>query len=304
MSTSTLDLSQVGKPGRRFEHAYTWKDCVLYALGVGARLPDELPFLYEQRGPKVLPTFAVAPALPSMADAISRVRANFAQVLHGEQSIVLHRPIPPQGTLGTTATVTGIYDKGKAALIMVECRTEDAQGAHLFDTVWSIFVRGAGGFGGERGPASREVAQPGRPPDFEVTEVTTAEQAALYRLSGDLNPLHIAPEFARAVGFERPILHGLCTYGHAGRAILRHACGGDPARLRSFTARFSGVVMPGDALTTRGWRMDAASEPGAPGSHVIEVTRPDGTAVLTHGLAEVTPAAHTSPGEPKPIETP
>lgn len=286
MSTSALDLTQVGKPGRPFEHAYTWKDCVLYALGVGARLPDELPFLYEGRGPRVLPTFAVVPALPSMADAAARARVSFAHVLHGEQKTLLHRPIPPQGTLRTTATVTGIYDKGKAALVMVECRTVDGQDAPLFDTVWSLFVRGAGGFGGERGPAAREVERPaGRPPDFEATEVTTPEQAALYRLSGDLNPLHIEPEFARAAGFERPILHGLCTYGHAGRAILRHACGGDPARLRSFTARFSGVVTPGDALTTRGWRTDAT---GTQGTHVIEVTRADGTAVLTHGVAEVT----------------
>jgi acyl dehydratase len=285
--TSALDLTQVGKPGRPFAHTYTWKDCVLYALGVGARLPDELPFLYEQRGPRVLPTFAVVPALVSMADAIARARASFAHALHGEQSIILHRPIPPQGTLSTTATITGIYDKGKAALILVECRTVDAQGAPLFDTVWSIFVRGAGGFGGERGPAAREVELTGgRPPDFEVTEATTPEQAALYRLSGDVNPLHIAPEFAAAVGFERPILHGLCTYGHAGRAILRHACGGDPARLRSFTARFAGVVLPGDTLTTRGWRTDTTR---GPGTHVINVTRADGTAVLTHGVAEVTP---------------
>jgi acyl dehydratase len=279
-----LDLSQVGKPGRPFEFAYTWKDCVLYALGVGARLPDELPFLYEQRGPKVLPTFAVVPAFQSMFEALTRVRANFAQVLHGEQAITLHRPIPAHGTLSTTATVTGIHDKGKAALILIECRTVDGQGAPLFDNVSSIFLRGAGGFGGDRGPAAREVAPPeGQPPDFEITETTSPEQAALYRLSGDLNPLHIAPEVARAVGFERPILHGLCTYGHAGRAILRHACGGDPARLRSFAARFAGAVLPGDALTTRGWRNES-------GAYVIQVTRADGTAVLTHAVAEVAPA--------------
>jgi acyl dehydratase len=285
-STPTLDLTQVGKPGRSFEHTYTWKDCVLYALGVGARLPDELPFLYEGRGPLVLPTFAVVPAMPSMADAMARARVSFAHVLHGEQRIILHRSIPPQGTLVTTATITGIYDKGKAALVLVECHTVDAQGTPLFDTVWSLFVRGAGGFGGERGPAARDVERPaGRPPEFQVTEATAPEQAALYRLSGDLNPLHIEPEFARGLGFERPILHGLCTYGIAGRAILRHACGGDPARLRSFTARFSGVVLPGDTLTTRGWRTDAT---GGPATHVIEVTRADGTPVLTHGVAEVT----------------
>lgn len=283
MPTPALDLAQAGTSGRPFEHTYTWKDCVLYALGVGAKLPDELPFLYEQRGPRVLPTFAVVPGFPAMVDALGRVRAIFAHALHGEQTIVLHRPIPPQGTVSTTATVTGIYDKGKGALVAIECRTVDAQGAPLFDALWSIFVRGAGGFGGERGPAAREVALPARPPDFEVTEATSREQAALYRLSGDINPLHIAPEVAAAVGFERPILHGLCTYGHAGRAIVRHACDGDVARLRSFSARFSGVVLPGDTLTTRGWRTDG-------GTHLIQVIRGDGAAVLSHGVAEVTAA--------------
>jgi acyl dehydratase len=278
---SALDLGLVGKPGRPFEFAYTWKDCVLYALGVGARLPDELPFLYEQRGPAVLPTFAVVPSFPAMVDALTQARADFARVLHGEQAITLHRPIPAQGKLTTTATLTGIHDKGKAALIVVECRTVDAQGAPLFDNVSSIFVRGAGGFGGDRGPAPRDASPPeGRAPDFEVTEPTTAEQAALYRLSGDYNPLHIDPAVAGLMGFDRPILHGLCTYGHAGRAILRHACGGEPARFRALSARFSGVVMPGDALTTRGWRT-------APGTYVIQVTKPDGTVVLGNAFAEV-----------------
>lgn len=282
MSTSPLDLTQVGKPGRTFEHTYSWRDCVLYALGVGARLPDELPFLYEQRGPRVLPTFAVVPAFHAMVEALGRVRANFAHVLHGEQSIRLYRPIPPQATVTTTATVTAIHDKGKAALVIIECRTADAGGAPLFDNVSSIFVRGAGGFGGDRGPAAREVTPPDRAPDLEHTETTAPEQAALYRLSGDLNPLHIAPEIAAAAGFERPILHGLCTFGHAGRALVRHACGGDPARLRAFTARFSGVVLPGDSLTTRAWRVEG-------GAHVVEVTRAGGAAVLTHGVAEVLP---------------
>lgn len=278
---SALDLGLVGKPGRPFELTYTWRDCVLYALGVGARLPDELPFLYEQRGPAVLPTFAVVPSFPAMADVLAQARADFSRVLHGEQSITLHRPIPAHGKLTTTATITGIYDKGKAALIVVACRTVDAQGTHLFDNVSSIFLRGDGGFGGDRGPAPRDASPPeGRAPDFEVTEPTTPEQAALYRLSGDYNPLHIDPAVAGLMGFDRPILHGLCTYGHAGRAVLRHACGGEPARFRSLSARFSGVVMPGDALTTRGWRT-------APGTYVIQVTRPDGAVVLGNAVAEV-----------------
>lgn len=280
---NALDLDQVGKPGRPFEYTYSWKDCALYALGVGARVPDELDFVYEQRGPRVLPTFAVLPAFAPLVDAMTRARAELAHVLHGEQAVTLHRPIPPRGTLTTTATVTGIYDKGKAALIVVAQRTVDADGAPVFDNQSSIFVRGAGGFGGDRGPAAQKADVPAdRPPDFEVTETTTAEQAALYRLSGDLNPLHIAPEVARAAGFDRPILHGLCTYGHAGRALLHQACGGDPARFRSLAARFAGVVFPGDALTTRGWRT-------GPGTYTIQVTKSDGTAVLTNAVAEIAP---------------
>lgn len=280
---SALDLDQVGKPGRPFEYTYDWKDCALYALSVGARVPDELDFVYEQRGPRVLPTFGVLPAFPPLLDALARARADLSRVLHGEQRVTLHRPIPPRGTLTTTATITGIYDKGKAGLIVMAFRTVDADGTHLFDNEASIFVRGAGGFGGERGPAARQADPPaGRAPDLEVTEPTTPEQAALYRLNGDLNPLHIAPEVARAVGFDRPILHGLCTYGLAGRALLQRACGGDPARFRSLAARFAGVVFPGDVLTTRGWRTE-------PGTYIIQVTKADGTAVLTNAVAEIAP---------------
>jgi len=151
----------------------------------------------------------------------------------------------------------------------------------VFDNVFSIFVRGAGGFGGDRGPESRPADPPeGAAPAFAITETTTAEQAALYRLSGDLNPLHIAPQMARAVGFDKPILHGLCTYGFAGRALLRGACGGDPARLKSLSARFSAPVTPGDTLTTQGWQV-------APDRWILRVITGDGKAVLTHGVAEV-----------------
>jgi acyl dehydratase len=120
----------------------------------------------------------------------------------------------------------------------------------------------------------------GKAPDFEMTEATAPEQALLYRLSGDLNPLHASPEIAKLAGFDRPILHGLCTYGHAGRAVLRHACGGDPARFRAFAARFSGVVFPGDSLTTRGWQIE-------PGKLAVRVDTQDGRTVLSHGVAEV-----------------
>jgi acyl dehydratase len=149
----------------------------------------------------------------------------------------------------------------------------------VFDNVFSIFVRGEGGFGGERGPEAVKADAPNRAPDFEVTEATTREQALLYRLSGDLNPLHADPNMAKFGGFDRPILHGLCTFGHAGRAILKGACGGDPSKLKSFGARFAGVVFPGDTLTTRGWRE---------GEHYIVTTATqEGKVVLSNAIAEI-----------------
>ncbi|ACY16697.1 MaoC/PaaZ C-terminal domain-containing protein [Haliangium ochraceum] len=287
---SALDFDQVGKAGRTFEFSYAWKDAVLYALGVGAKVPEELDYLYEQRGPKVLPTFAVLPAFPCMLEAMGRVRADLARVLHGEQSTILHRPLPARARVSTTARIDGIYDKGKGALIVVTCETKDAEGAPLCDNVFSIFVRGAGGFGGPRGPedsasAAKLPTTPpeGSAPDFEHREQTTREQAALYRLSGDLNPLHIDPKMAQAVGFDRPILHGLCTYGIAARTLLRHACEGNPARFRSLRARFSGVVLPGDTLITRGWRV-------SPEHCVLQVVKEDGTAVLSNAVAELADA--------------
>jgi acyl dehydratase len=276
-----INLDLAGKDVPPLEHRYTWKDTVLYALGVGARLPDELDFLYEGAGPKVLPTFAVVPSFTSLVDVCSKLGASPMSILHGEQKIVCHRPIPPSGAFSTVARVTGIYDKGKGALVVVEARTADEGGEPVFDNIFSVFVRGEGGFGGERGPEALSADPPeGATPDFTMTERTSPEQAAIYRLSGDLNPLHIAPQMAKLGGFDQPILHGLCTYGHAGRAVLRHACGGDPARLRSFAARFSGVVFPGDELTTTGWQV-------APGRYVIRATTQRGTTVLSNSVAEV-----------------
>jgi acyl dehydratase len=280
----SINLELAGKVIDPIEHAYTWKDCIIYALGVGARLPDDLDFVFEGRGPRVLPTFAVVPSFRSLVDVCGRLGANPMSILHGEQKVIQHRPIPPSGTFTTRARVTGIHDKGKGALVVVEAETTDAGGERVFDNVFSVFVRGEGGFGGDRGPEAAKADPPeGQAPDFSMTETTSAEQAALYRLSGDLNPLHIAPEMARVGGFDRPILHGLCTYGHAGRAVLRHACGGDPARFRSLSARFSGVVFPGDSLTTSGWQIE-------PGRYVVRVTTGDGRTVLSNSVAEVEPA--------------
>jgi acyl dehydratase len=279
-----LKLDVVGKKTAAVTHRYSWKDTVLYALGVGARA-DELDFLLEQRGPKVLPTFAVVPSFTAMVAVVAEVGANPVMVVHGEQKITLGRPIPPSGVFSTVAEVTGIYDKGKGAVIAVEAETSDEQGQPVFTNAFSIFVRGAGGFGGERGPEAQKAEPPeGVAPAFSVSERTAPEQALLYRLSGDLNPLHAAPEFAKMAGFDRPILHGLCTYGFAGRALLAHACGGDPRRLKTFAARFAGVVFPGDTLTTEGWEV-------APGRWLVRTRTQDDRVVLANSVAETETAA-------------
>lgn len=275
-----IKLDLVGKKSTPIKHKYSWKDTVLYALGVGAKA-DELDYLFEMNGPKVLPTFAVVPSFNSMLSVAGDLGANPMMIVHGEQKIVIHRPIPPQGELATTSEVKGIYDKGKGAVVFVEARTVDEKNEPVFDNYFSIFVRGEGGFGGDRGPEALKAEPPaGKAPDFTMTEATTPEQALLYRLSGDLNPLHAAPSFAKMGGFDRPILHGLCTYGHAGRAVLKHACGGDPARLRSFAARFAGIVFPGDTLTTEGWQIE-------PGKWIVQTKQQEGKIVLSNSIAEV-----------------
>lgn len=276
----SLNLDLVGQSSAPTTYTYSWRDTVLYALGVGAKVPDELDVLFEMQGPKVLPTFAVVPSFTAMLQVCGKLGANMAMVVHGEQTIRLHRPIAASGTLSTVAVVTGIYDKGKGAVAVVEAKTVDEKQQPVFDNVFSIFVRGAGGFGGERGPETVVVEPPDRTPDFAITERTSPEQAALYRLSGDLNPLHISPQMAKAVGFDRPILHGLCTYGFAGRAVVRAVCGGDTSKLRSFSARFSAPVMPGDELTTSGWLH-------TDGSYLIRVTTGDGKTVLSNARAEL-----------------
>jgi len=247
-----IDASAVGKelPETTFE--YNDRDVMLYALGVGCTT-DELTFVYE-KNLKVLPTFAVIPAFPVMAGIGRVVEINPVMVLHGEQRIDLKAAIPTSGKLTTGARISAIYDKGSGAVIVVDSETKDANGALIFANQSSIFVRGAGGFGGERGPsATSKNIPPERKPDHHIEYKTSPDQAALYRLSGDRNPLHIDPEFAKLGGFDKPILHGLCTFGHVGRAILHGCCGGDPARFKAFEVRFSGVVFPGETIATDIW---------------------------------------------------
>jgi acyl dehydratase len=254
----SFDLSTVGYETKAYTLAFDWRTLATYALGIGATRAD-LPFLYEHTagGMKVYPTFAVIPAHHPLVDMLGKCNANMAMVVHGGQQIRLHRPIPAEGTLVTTGTIKGIYDMKKFGQVVLETHTA-LGGEPLFETTWSIIVRDGGGFGGPRPPAGPDEpsAPKDRAPDWTVTEKTSPEQALLYRISGDTNPLHADPEFAMAVGFPQgPILHGLCTYGIVGRAILRHAAGGDPARLRAYGAQFRKPVWPGDTLVTQGWNL-------------------------------------------------
>jgi len=249
-----LDLSIVGKVSEEHKFTYTWKDTALYALGVGAK-KDELDYLYEGRGPKVLPSFAVVPTFRPMFEHLARSGGSMAMVVHGAQKVVIERPFPAEGTLTTTAIVRGIYDMRKFASVLVDTETRDPGGL-IARATWSILFRGEGGFGGAPPVKEEPMASvpKDRPADFRVEEATTPEQALLYRLSGDVNPLHADPEFAANVGFPQgPILHGLCTYGYMVRHLAKGLCGGDADRVVAFEGQFRRPVWPGDTLVTEGW---------------------------------------------------
>ena len=244
--------------------SYDEKDVMLYALGVGfGRDPldaNELPFVYENAGLKVPPTFASvisrgeAPAERQRMPQKSQI--NFMMVVDGERRITFHKPLPPRAELLADERTTGIYDKGKdkGAVIVQERVVRDAvTGEKYFTMVSSIFARGDGGFGGPEGSAPEPHAIPARAPDKIVECPTRPDQAFLYALSGDRNPLHRDPAFAKMVGFERPILHGLCSYGTACRAILSSMANYDPARIRQFDVRFSKPIFPGETLVMEIW---------------------------------------------------
>ncbi len=275
-----VNTDVIGKEMKGDPFEYNEDSVILYALGIGAGLQD-LDFIYE-KNLKVFPTFAVIPFMPSLIPMVGEANLNLFTVLHGEQKIILHKPIPVKGKLLSTAICTSMYDKGdKGAVLNMEIQTRDDAGELIFENKSVIFDRSGGNFGGERGPKGEKILPPeGQDPDFSVSYDTSPDQAALYRLSGDKNPLHIDPEFAKMGGFDTPILHGLCTYGLAGRAILASVCDNDPARMKSFAVRFTGVVFPGETLITEGWKAEE-------GKYIIQTKTQDGRIVLSNGLAEV-----------------
>ncbi|WP_432059207.1 MaoC/PaaZ C-terminal domain-containing protein [Streptomyces sp. S1] len=245
---------------RSTEIAWDHKDVQLYHLGLGAGTPAtdpaELRYTLESRL-HVLPSFAtVAGGGMGIVDGLSApgVDVDLMAVLHGAQSITLHRPLPTGGRAVSTSRVAAVHDKGKAAVLVLRSETADADGP-LWTSDAQIFVRGEGGWGGDRGPSDR-LAPPDRAPDRTVERPVREEQALLYRLSGDWNPLHADPEFAALAGFDRPILHGLCTYGMTLKAVVDTLLDGDVARVRAYRTRFAGIVFPGETLRIRMWTVE------------------------------------------------
>jgi acyl dehydratase len=279
-----LDHGAVGVEGEPHERSWTSTDALLYAIAVGAGLGDplrELEFTTENSAgieQQVLPTFGV---LVARGGRPGRSLGSFdpARLVHAEQAFELHRPLPVAGTARTTSTVTGIYDKGSGALVVTQSVAVDAEtGDPLVTSTGSAFISGEGGFGGERGP--RDVwERPERDPDLWVEEQTRPEQALLYRLTGDRNPLHTDPKFAARGGFSVPILHGMCTYGFTGRALLHALCDSDPARFGSMSGRFTRPVLPGETLVVSIWRED--------GGALFQTAKQDGTVVIDRGRVRV-----------------
>jgi acyl dehydratase len=288
-----LNPDAVGTKGEPTERSWTHKDSILYALGVGAGAADptgfELDLTTENSDGvtlRVLPTFVTI--VGQGGGAMGAIGTfDFAMLVHGEQSITLHGELPTEGKVSVTTTVAGIYDKGSAGVVMLESEGIDAAtGQPAFSQRSSLFIRGAGGFGGPRGPEADEESElaaeplPTREPDEVVRYATRTDQALLYRLSGDRNPLHSDPTFAKRAGFDRPILHGLCTYGFTGRGLLHAACASDPTRFGSMRARFSKPTMPGDALTISLWDISDRS----PGAFRFRTETQRGETVIDAGL--------------------
>jgi len=236
-----LDLSLVGQKLPPSTFEYDDRDVMLYALGVGAGT-DELQYVYR---------------------------------------IEVKKPFPPAAKVTTVSTIKAIYDKGRGALVVADAETTDEAGEVICVNTFGAFVRGEGGFGGDRGPSGPKNVPPERPPDEVVEMQTLPQQAAIYRLSGDRNPLHIDPNFAKMAGYDQPILHGLCSFGHVCRAVIQKYCGGDPDRLKVLDVRFSGVVFPGDKIITEMWKESATEI-------ILQAKTQRGEVVLSNAAATVT----------------
>lgn len=249
----TLNPAAIGKTIGPMQIEYTWKDAILYALGVGAGFA-ELDYCYEKKL-KVIPSFSIAMIFDLLFQAAIASGVNLAGILHGEQELIFHHPIPPEGTLITTGRIADYFDKGqdKGALITVESDTGTADGTRLFTSIVTLFARLDGGFGGKDRPKA-PVAFPDRAADVVVEARPSPDQPLLYRLSGDLFHLHADPEFARLAGFDKPIMHGLCTFGFACRALIAALALGEPEQVRRLACRFTKPLYPGVPIQTMIWK--------------------------------------------------
>ncbi len=250
-----VNPGSVGNVGPQTEISWDSKDSLLYALGVGAGATDPTGFELEyttensqNTHQRALPTQVVVMG----AGGVDFGDFNLAALLHGEQSITLHQTLPAAGSAVGTTRVAAMHDKGKAALVVLDTDVSDLGGRPLWTSTAGLFIAGEGGWGGERGPSSDWVL-PDREPDHTLGYDTRTDQALLYRLNGDRNPLHSDPSFSKMAGFDTPILHGLCTFGFTGRALLHALCGSDSDRFGSMTGRFKSPVMPGERLDVHMW---------------------------------------------------
>jgi NAD(P)-dependent dehydrogenase (short-subunit alcohol dehydrogenase family)/acyl dehydratase/putative sterol carrier protein len=250
-----LDQNAIGKKIGPFTKDYTWKDTVLYALGVGAGFGD-LDYCYE-KDLQVIPSFAITTIYDLMPELATASKVNLAGILHGEHEIIFHNPIPSEGTLSTAGAITHYYDKGenKGALIIAEFETHHSNGTKLFTGIATVFARLDGGFGGDDAP-KKQIDFPEREPDFIVEAAPTADQPLIFRLSGDTFQLHVDSEFARMAGFEKPIMHGLCTHGYACRALIETLIPGEPQKVRRLDCRFKRPLYPGVPIKTLIWKID------------------------------------------------
>ncbi len=254
-----LDVA-LGAEFGQVEFSWTATNVQLYNLALGAGSdpmdPRELSYVVDGK-PQVLPTFGCVAASFNEVDppkvSWPGVEIDLAKILHASEKVTVPAPLPPSGSARAISRIVEVWDKGKAAVVVLETSVTSTDGTPLWTQHRSIFARGEGGFGGERGPSTSSEL-PDRAPDFEVDIPVSPQQALLYRLCGDRNPLHSDPAFAAAAGFDRPILHGLCTYGMTCKAAVDTALDGDAGAVRSFGARFAGVVFPGETLRARLWK--------------------------------------------------
>ena len=274
-----LNLDSIGKKIGPVSKEYTWKDVILYALGVGAGFSD-LDYCYE-KNLKVIPTFSIATIFDFLSHYAANANINLAGILHGEQDLIFHQPIPTEGTLTTEGKITQIYDKGekKGALIVGESDTWHSNGKKLFTSIITLFSRFDGGFGGDDAP-KEPFEYPDRQPDFEIEETPSLDQPLLYRLSGDVFALHVDQEFAKMAGFEKPIMHGLCTYGYSCRSLINSLTPGEPEKVRRLKCRFSRPLYPGDPIKIQIWKTDD--------NHAVwkTVNAKTGEDIITNGLFE------------------